>query len=438
MPHPFHRSSHEPSQSLAAGLSRIALAAVLAFGGWQVHAAPLTLDDALHLAQERSRQLPAQDAAAAAARDMAVAAGQRPDPILKAGLNSLPVSGPDRFSLVRDNFTMLSVGVSQELTRSGKLRARTSKFEREALVAEAGRELARANLQRDTAMAWLDRHYQERLRELLVAQRDEARLQIDAADAAYRGGRGSQADVFAARSSVAQIEDRIAQAERQVTTATTLLSRWVGAAAAEPLGSPPVLDAVRLRAEDLETQLAHHPQIVVMVRQEAMAQADAEVARANKQTDVSVELTYSQRRPSYGNMVSVNLSVPLQWEQKNRQDRELAAKLSVVEQMRAEREEATRTHVADALAMLQEWRSDRARLTRYDTSLLPLATERTRASLAAYRGASGSLTAVLEARRGEIDTRMERLRLEMDAARLWARLNYLVPVGHDAPAAIRP
>ena len=432
------RSSKERPRPLAATRRRLGLAAMLAFGALHAHAAPLTLDDALRLAQQRSRQLPAQDAAAAAARDMAVAAGQRPDPVLKTGLNSLPISGPDRFSLVRDNFTMRSVGVSQELTRSGKLKARTSRFEREAEVAEAGRELALANLQRDTAMAWLDRHYQERVREVLMTQRDEARLQIDAADAAYRGGRGSQADGFAARSSVAQIEDRIAQTERQIATATTQLSRWIGWVAAEPLGSPPALDAVRLSAENLETRLAHHPQIAVMVRKEALARVDAEVARANKQADVSVELSYSQRGPSYSNMVSVNLSVPLQWEPKNRQDRELAAKLSVVEQTRAEREEATRAHVAEALAMLQEWRSDRQRLTRYDASLLPLASERTRASLAAYRGGSGPLTAVLEARRGEIETRIERLRLEMDAARLWAQLNYLVPAGHEAAVSANP
>lgn len=87
--------------------------------------------------------------------------------------------------------------------------------------------------------------------------------------------------------------------------------------------------------------------------------------------------------------------------------------------------------------MLQEWRSDRERLARYDSSLLPLATERTRASIAAYRGNAGTLTAVLEARRAEIDTRVERLRLEMGAARLWAQLNYLVPAGHDT-AAPRP
>ena len=436
----FH--SHRPplgqARSFAVTFRRAAFAALIGIAVLPAQAAPLTLDESLRLAQARSRQLPAQTASATAAREMAVAAGQRPDPTLKAGLNNLPVDGPDRFSLTRDFMTMRSIGVMQEFTREGKLKARTARFEREAEVAEAGRELALANLQRDTATAWLDRHYQERMRDVLVFQRNEARLQIDAAEAAYRGGKGSQADVFAARSGVAQIEDRLAQTQRQIDTATTQLARWIGTPAAEGLGAPPALDAVRWRIEDLDTQLAHHPQIEVLARQEAMAQAEAEVAQANKKPDVSVEVMYSQRGSAYSNMVSVNLSVPLQWDQRNRQDREVAAKLARVEQVRAEREEATRAHVAEARALLQEWRSDRDRLTHYDTALLPLATERTRASLAAYRGASGTLSAMLEARRGEIDTRIERLRLEMDAARRWAQLNYLVPADHPATASARP
>jgi outer membrane protein TolC len=416
-------------------IAPLAIALSTAFLAADLHAQEaLSLDRALSLAQERSRQLPAQDSAATAAREMAIAASQLPDPTLKVGINNLPVNTQDRFSLTRDFMTMRSIGIAQEFTRSDKLKARVSRYERQADVAAAGRELALANLQRDTATAWLDRLYQERMRDILVAQRDEAKLQIEAADAAYRGGRGSQADVFAARSAVAQIDDRIEQATRQITTARTQLARWVGTAAADPLGPPPPLDTVRLRPEDLETQLAHHPEIAVMLRQEAVARAEADVAQADKKSDVSVELMYSQRGSAYSNMVSVNLSIPLQWDQKNRQDRELGAKLAVVEQMRAEREEATRAHVAEALAMLQEWHSDRDRLTRYDGSLIPLAGERTRAAIAAYRGATGLLTAVLDARRAEIDTRMERLRLEMDAARLWAQLNYLVPAGHDAAA----
>ncbi len=407
--------------------------------GLNAHAQqPLTLDVALRLAQDRSGQLPAQNSAAAAARAMSAAAGQLPDPTLKTGLNSLPVSGPDRFSLTRDSFTMLSVGVTQEFTRKDKLKARSARYDREADVAQAGRAVALANLRRDTAMAWLDRHYQERMRELLQVQRAETALQIEAADAAYRGGRGSQADVFAARSAVALVDDRIRQVETQLATSRTKLSRWVGPDAALALAAPPGLDTARLASGDLEAHLEHHPQISLMASQEAVARAEVDIAQSNKRSDWSVELTYSQRGSAYSNMVSVNVSVPLQWDQTNRQDREVSARLALADQIRAQREDVTREYVAQARGWVQQWQGNRDRLAQYDSSLIPLATERTRASIAAYRGGGGLLPAVLEARRMEIDTRIERLRLEMETAGLWARLEYLIPPEHPTAMTDRP
>jgi len=105
-----------------------------------------------------------------------------------------------------------------------------------------------------------------------------------------------------------------------------------------------------------------------------------------------------------------------------------------VEQMRAQREEATRENLAQVTAMLQSWQSGRDRLSRYDSALIPLAAERTRATLSAYRGGSGTLSSVLEARRMELDARMDRLRLDMETARIWAQLNYLIPAEHDVAA----
>lgn len=399
--------------------------------GHAAHAGPvLSLDRALQLAESRSRQLTAQDAAAIASRETALAAGQLPDPTLKFGVNNLPINGEDRFSLTQDFMTMRSVGVMQEITRSDKLKARSARFNREAEAAEANRTLALANLRRDTAKAWLERHYQERMLDVLRTQRTEAGLQIEAADAAYRGGRGAQADVFAARSMVAQIDDRIRQTEKQIGTAKIRLARWVGDDAAQALDTPPNLESVHLDLSSLDNQLAHHPEIALMAKQEQVARADADIAQSNKRADWSVELMYSQRGPAYSNMVSVNVSVPLQWDQKNRQDRELSAKLAVAEQMRAQREEATREHVADTRMWLQEWQSNRERLTQYDSSLIPLSLERTRAAIAAYRGGSGQLSAVLEARRMAIDTHMDRLRLAMETATLWAQLEYLIPAEH--------
>ena len=395
-------------------------------------AVALTLDDALHLAAQRSQQLVAQDAAAAAAREMAVAAAQAPDPMLTAGINNLPINGPDAFSLTRDFMTMRSIGLTRELTRDDKREARAARFEREAEAATAGRELALSDLQRGTAMAWLDRYYRERMRNVLANQRGQAALQIEAADLAYRSGLGSQSDVFAARSSVAEIEDRIAMTERDIEVAKTRLARWIGDAANGRLADLPAIDAVPLSHSDIEAQLAHHPDIAVMLKQEEMARADADIARADKRSDWSVEVMYSQRGPDFSDMVSVNVTKPLQWREKSRQNRELAAKLATAEQMRAEREEETRVHVADARALLQGWQGNRERLGRYTSTLIPLAGERTAAATAAYRGRSGTLTAVLEARVAEIETRMSHLTLEMETAELWAELNYLIPVGHDA------
>ena len=422
--------------ALALWLAWASCSAAAAAGSSSAAGPVLSLDQALGLAQLRSRQLAGQDAAAAASREMGFAAGQLPDPTLKVGVNNLPIDGADRYSLTRDFMTMRSVGVMQEFTRDEKLKARSARFEREAGVAEAGRAVALANLRRDTALAWLDRHYLERMRDLLQQQRAEAALQIEAADAAYRGGRGLQADAFAARSTVAMIEDRIRQMDIQVATARTKLSRWVGPDADAPLAPPPDLATAALQSGDLEIHLEHHPQVMLLASQVAVASAEVEVARSNKQSDWSVELMYSQRGSAYSNMVSINVSVPLQWDQKNRQDREVSARLAVAEQLRAQRDELTREHVAEARSWLQQWQGNRGRLALYDVSLLPLAAERTQASITAYRGGSGALAAVLEARRMEIDLAVERLRLEMETGGLWAQLEYLIPA--RIPTSIAP
>jgi outer membrane protein TolC len=138
---------------------------------------------------------------------------------------------------------------------------------------------------------------------------------------------------------------------------------------------------------------------------------------------------YSQRGPAFSNMISVNVSVPLQWDQKNRQDREIAAKLAMLDQARAEREDMLRAHTAEVRAMIAEWENDRERRSRYEREVLPLAAERTQATLAAYRGAKASITDVLLARRSEIDVRLQTLQLDMETARLWAQLNFLFPAG---------
>lgn len=371
--------------------------------------------------------LVAQDSAITASREMAVSAAQLPDPIAKVGVNNLPVNGEDRFSLTRDFMTMRSVGVMQELTRAGKREARAERFEREAEKSVAEKSVTIAAIQRDTAIAWLDRYYAEAMMAVVSEQSREAAAEIDAAEGAYRAGRGSLADLLSARAASVALDDRASELSRKVRAAKIALARWLGDGAEAPLSGRPLIDAIRLDPTMLEADLNHHPEVAVLARKEDVAAAEVRVAQANKTADWSVELMYSQRGPAYSNMISVNVSVPLQWDPKNRQDREVASKLAMLDQARAEREDMLRAHTAEIRAMIAEWESDRERSARYQRELLPLASERTQATLGAYRGAKASITDVLLARRNEIDVRTQALQLEMETARLWAQLNFLSP-----------
>ena len=422
--------------------AHLLLAGVLMFAG-DIHASesPLTLAEAQRRAAERSQQLVAQNAAISASREMAVAAGQLPDPVLKLGIDNLPVDGTDQYSVTRDFMTMRRIGVMQEFTRGEKRQFRAERFERVAERASAEKTATLAGIQRDTALAWLDRYYAAAMAAVVAEQITESRLEIEAADGAYRAGRGSQADVFATRAARVALEDRASEFGRRIRTAITALARWVGDGADAPLAGQPALDAIRVDPQALETQLAHHPQISVLAKQEGIAAAEANLARANRSADWSLEAGYQQRGPAFSNMVSIGVSIPLQWDQKNRQDRELAAKLAMVEQAKAQREDALRAHVAEVRAMIYEWENGRERRARYQHELVPLARERTQAALAAYRGGKANLADVLAARRYEIEVRLQALQLETDTARWWAQLNFLIPdsaAGQAASAAQLP
>ena len=400
--------------------------------------APLTLAEAQRLAVERSRMLAGQDSAVTASREMAVAAGQLPDPVLKLEVNDLPLNGPDRFSLTRDSFTMRNVGVMQELTREAKREARADRFEREAEKTLAERQATIAVIRRDTALAWLDRYYSEAMAAVVAEQSREARAEIEAAEGGYRAGRGNLADVLAARSSLVGLDDRASEVGRKARAARIALARWIGNNADAPLAGKPAIDAILLDPGTLETDIVHHPELAVLAKKEDIAAAEVRVARANKKADWSVEVVYSQRGPAYSNMITVGVSVPLQWDQRNRQDREVAAKLAMLDHARAEREDMVRSHTAEVRAMIAEWENNRERRTRYERELLPLATERTQATLGAYRGAKAAITDVLLARRNEVDVRMQALQLEMDTARLWAQLDFLVPEGDAMQGTLIP
>lgn len=394
-----------------------------------VHAgeAPLTMAEAQRRAIERSPQLRAKDFAVSASRDMAVAAGQLPDPVLKAGIDNLPVNGSDRFSVGNDFMTMRRIGVMQEITRTDKRQLRSGRFEQDAYKTLAEKIAVMAAIERETALAWLDRYYADAMASVIAEQGEQATLEIQAAEGAYRAGRGTQADIYAARSALAMFDDRASEIQRRVSNANTVLARWIGDTTNMALAGKPATDTIAMDLATFDNRMAHHPEIAVLTKQVESAETDARLAKANEKSDWSVEVAFQKRGQAYSNMLSIGVSIPIQWDQKNRQNRELSSKLALVEQAKAEREDVLREHIAQTRTMINEWQNDRERSARYDRELIPLANQRALATIAAYRGGKAGLADVLAARRNTIDVRLQALQLASEADRLWAQLNFIFP-----------
>ncbi|MGY2491340.1 TolC family protein [Cupriavidus sp. CP313] len=388
----------------------------------------LSLEEALALATTHAGDAESSRGAVEAAVQMAVAAGQLPDPVLKLGLNNVPVNGPDQFSLSRDFMTQRSVSVMQEFTRSDKRRAKAARFEAEASAAEGQRAVSLANMQRNAVSAWLDRWYAEQTGILLGHHGHPLELALQAASAAYRSGRGTRADVLAMELELQKLHDR--QDENRATIATTAvnLERWVGPAASRPLSDRPPLN-VPLRIQQLaKGELDTVPEMAAAQREVALAESEIRIATEAKKPDLTVELEYSQRGSAYSNMVSLNVSFPLPWDQGNRQDRDVAAKLAQANDARAKSEVIRRNTQAMVGVKLAELQRNLDRLRRYDEKTLPLANTQAEAALTAYRANTGTLLAVAEANHRAIDTKLERLTLEAKTAKLWADLTFLVPL----------
>jgi outer membrane protein TolC len=408
-------------------MGRVVLA-LIALVPAALSAASLSFLEAQQVALSQSRQLVAQDAAMTSAREMAVAAGERPDPMLSIGIDNLPVNGSDRFSITRDFMTMRKIGVAQEFTRSDKLDLRRQRQEREAEIAAAGKALVRSEVLRGAGKAWLTSYFLSQQRVLLQEQLQQARQQLVASEAAYRGGRTTSTDMINTRGEMLLLEDQLQIMDRQIKQATAALARWVGnEQTRQPLLGKPDFDRIHFVIDDLEGHLTRHPDLVMQDRRIALADTEAHLAEANKRADWTAELSYAQRGSAFSDMVSLGVSVPLQWDQARRQNRELAARQAQVEQARAERDDMLRAHVAEVRAMVDDWQSGLSRLQHYREQILPLSKSRTQAALASWRGGRGALSDVLAARRALLDRQLQASQLEMQTALTWADLEFLLP-----------
>jgi len=393
----------------------------------------LSLDEALAIAVRDSPLLAAQRSAIVAAEESTYSARELPDPKLKIGVDNLPLEGGDKWSLTRDFMTMRRIGVTQEFIRSEKRELKGRRAEHQLAREQAMLGDARTGLRREVAAAWMERFYAEQMAKMVQAQYSEAFLQREALQAGVAANRTTLSERIALDSSLQMLLNRQLEFDKQAARAQALLTRWLGEAAKRPLAPLPDAatsgtSAFHAPLAEVPTHAPHHPHLQTLERQVDIAQSEADLAKAATKPDWGLELSYAQRGPAYSNMLSVQVSIDLPLFADRRQNREAFVRAAQVEQARSLREEALRQHLAEAAAAQAEWEAATTRVQRFDDALLPLARDNVTIALAAYRGGLSTLATVLEARRAELDLRLQKLQLLAEQGRARAQLLYFLPL----------
>lgn len=406
-----------------------ALLAMASPGAFAQAVAPLSLQEAVNLAERQAPSLDARRAAVDAATDAVRPAGELPDPELVAGIDNLPVTTSDAGSLTRDFMTMRKVGVMQAFPRREKRELRTQRAQAAAERESALLTNERLAVREGVAKAWIARLTAERRVALLESLRSRAQAEVDAAAAALAAGRASAADGVAVQAAKVMLEDRIDQAQREVAEAQADFARWLPGAGARPLGDAPDWGDVGRDPDALLRDIGRHRELLAFDAAEQAATTEVALARAEKKPDWSLELDFAQRGPRYSNMVSVELRVPLPLFASNRQDPMIASKAAALAQVQAERADAQRMHTAELTKTLAAWRSGVSRMRRYESELLPLADARADAALAAYRSGRGDLQTTLVAFDGAVEQRIAYTELLNTLGQSWAALRFAFPHG---------
>jgi outer membrane protein TolC len=431
---PAHIQPAVPARPAAVPLLRRGVLASLAFISLGAHAdiTGLTLDAALQRASQRSASNQAATASVQAMQEAGAKAGQLPDPTLKLGVDNLPVTGPDKYSIARDFMTMRRVGVEQQWVSSDKRAARTERAKR-AVEMEEGNYLTNVALVREeTAKAWVNVFYAQKSLGLYVEIEKAMADDFRASQAAHRGAKANASEVLQTQIAVTQAHDSTQKAEQDLEAARISLARWIAEPVQSVAGSmPPLVSHVAdMPVEDLER---YHPMVLTARRSIALADADTEVAVKDRRPDWSFEASFSQRGSQYSNMVSVGVSIPLTTNPSQKQDRDIAEKSALGTKARLQYQDALRELQSEIQGLATKVQSSNKRSALLKTELVPAARQQIDLATAAYRSGSGSLSAVFAARKMLVEKQLQIIELEKDAAMNWASLEYHV-VPHDMGA----
>ena len=391
-------------------------------------AEPLTLAEAIQLATQNQPLLQSLDDAAISSRQAAIAEGQLPDPKVKFGLINLPVTTSDALRYDRDDQTMVNIGYSQEVIPLQKREIASSRMEAQADQFHAEQIATARTIARDVALAWLDVFEAERKSELYQQITSEMSAERKVLAASISAGAAKASDVLAVDTEVSMTNEKRIFAQRDERKARATLARWIGAAAARLISAdlPMMITGNSLNKEIVSAEIEKHPLLQNAHQTEKVAQLDVDRAQADLQRNWGWEVGYGKRFADRSDMLSFQVSIDLQTDKANRQDRRTAEKLVLVEKAKKLTEDKRRELSAELEEAQADAEAAEARENVHLISLIPNANARLSLAKAGYTAGKQSLSDVWQARRDVIEIELDHWSILTDRQRAAIKVGYLL------------
>jgi len=387
---------------------------------------PLTLAETIQLATQNQPLLQSLDDAAASSRQAAVAEGQLPDPKVKLGVINLPVTTSDSLRFDRDDQTMVNVGISQDMTPRKKREVASNRMLAEADQFHTEQVATARTIERDVALAWLDVYEAQRKSELYQRMIDDMVAERKVQTASVSSGGAKTGDVLRMDTQISMTNEKRIFAQRDERKARAALARWIGKAASRSISSELPVMGNSVSSDSAQAQIDQHPLLRNAVQSEKVAQLDVDSAQANLERNWGWEVGYGKRFANRSDMLSFQVSIDLQLDRANRQDRRTAEKLVLVEKARKLTEDRRRELSSELESAMADAEAAEARENEHITKLIPNAEAKLSIAQAAYQSGKQPLSDVWDARRDVLDIELDHWTILTDKQRAAVKIGYLL------------
>jgi cobalt-zinc-cadmium efflux system outer membrane protein len=387
---------------------------------------PLTLAEAIQLATQNQPLLQSLDDAATSIRQSAIAEGQLPDPKVKFGVINLPVTTGDVLRYDRDDQTMANVGISQEVIPLKKREIASNRMLAEADQFHTEQVATARTIEREVALAWLDVFEAQRKSTLYQHTIDNMTAERKVQAASVSSGRTKTSDVLRMDTQISLTNEKRIYAQRDERKARAALARWIGKSASRSIASELPVMSNSLRYDTAQTEIEKHPLLQNAFQSEKVAQYAVDSAQANLERNWGWEVGYGKRFSGRSDMLSLQVSIDLQLDRANRQDRRTAEKLVLVEKARKLTEDRRRELSSELESAMADAEAAEAREQEHLTKLIPNAQAKLSIAQAGYQSGKQPLSDVWEARRDVIDVELDHWRILTDRQRAAVQIGYLL------------